>query len=96
MNFTTQDQKIYVAGSNGMVGSAISKLLNKRGFSVKNKNLLVNSKRELDLTNSKEVDIWFSRNKPDLVILAAAKVGGILANKNNPVVFLLDNMTAYD
>ena len=92
MNFTAQDQKIYVAGSNGMVGSAICKLLNKRGFSVKNKNLLVNSKRELDLTNSKEVDIWFSRNKPDLVILAAAKVGGILANKNNPVVFLLDNM----
>ena len=92
MTLIARDQKIYVAGSNGMVGSAICKLLNNKGFSVNNENLLVNTKKELDLTNSTEVDIWFKRNRPDIVIMAAAKVGGILSNNNNPVIFLLDNM----
>ncbi len=87
-----KNYKIYVAGSKGMVGTAICKLLNQEGFSLEKNNLLVNSRIELDLTNTKEVNIWFKKNKPDIVILAAAKVGGILANNNRPVEFLLENI----
>lgn len=88
----SQNEKIYVAGSNGMVGSAICKSLTQRGFDLAKKNLLVTSKKELDLTKGIEVDIWFKKNMPDIVIFAAAKVGGILANNNNPVEFLLENI----
>ena len=87
-----KNHKIYVAGSNGMVGTAICNLLNKKGFTKQKNNLLVNSRNDLDLTNTKEVNIWFRKNKPDFVILAAAKVGGIHANNNYPVEFLLDNL----
>jgi len=86
------NKKIYVAGANGMVGSAICQLLNKKGFTLNKKNLLKVSKRELDLTKKVEVDIWLKKHKPDIVILAAAKVGGILANNQNPVDFLLENL----
>ena len=83
---------IYVAGSNGMVGSALCKLLNKNGYTEQEKNLLTTSRKKLDLLNTIEVNEWFKRNTPEVVIIAAAKVGGILANKNSPVEFLLENI----
>ena len=76
--------KIFVAGHKGMVGSAILRLLKKNRF----ENILTTSKIELDLLNAQDVDQWFCKNKPDIVVLAAAKVGGILANDNYPVNFI--------
>ena len=92
MNFLIKNNKIFIAGSNGMVGSSISRLLNKKGFSSLKNNLLEPKRDELDLTDINKVRKWFSENKPDIVINAAGKVGGILANSINPVQFLLDNM----
>ena len=81
-------ERIFIAGSRGMVGSAIQRLLNKNYSS----NLLTPSKDELDLLDQEKVSKWFKKNKPSIVILAAAKVGGIFANSNQPVNFLLDNL----
>ncbi len=92
MNFLKNDYKFFVAGSKGMVGSSICRLLNKNGVSIEKKNLLAPSKQELDLTKADSVNNWFKNNNPDVVINAAGKVGGILANSENPVQFLLDNM----
>ena len=92
MNFLIKKNKIFIAGSNGMVGSSISRLLNKKGFSSIKNNLFEPKREELDLTDITKVREWFSENKPDIVINAAGKVGGILANSKNPVQFLLDNM----
>ena len=92
MDLLEKGYKICVAGSNGMVGSSICKLLQKNGYTKKNKTLLTITREELDLTDSKKVHIWFSKNKPDIVICAAAKVGGILANSKKPVDFLLENL----
>ena len=92
MNFLIKKNKIFIAGSNGMVGSSISRLLNKKGFSSTKNNLFEPKREELDLTDITKVRKWFSENKPDIVINAAGKVGGILANSKNPVQFLLDNM----
>ena len=92
MNFLDKSDRIFVAGSNGMVGSAICKLLQKNGYTKNNKNLLTSRREELDLTDSEKVHLWFSKNKPDIVICAAAKVGGILSNSKNPVNFLLENL----
>ena len=83
---------IYIAGSNGMVGSALCKLLNKNGYSEKENNLLTTSRKKLNLLDTNAVNEWFKRNTPDIVIIAAAKVGGILANKKSPVEFLLENI----
>ena len=69
-------ERIFIAGSRGMVGSAIQRLLNKNYSS----NLLTPSKDELDLLDQEKVSKWFKKNKPSIVILAAAKVGGIFAN----------------
>ena len=71
-----------------MVGSAIKRKLNNLGF----KNLIYPSRSELDLKNTDLVFRWFKDNKPEIVILAAAKVGGIFANDSYPVDFLLDNL----
>tara|TARA_Y100000739_G_C20574122_1_gene449317 strand:- start:146 stop:1162 length:1017 start_codon:yes stop_codon:yes gene_type:complete len=84
--------KIFVAGANGMVGSSICRLLNKYNFKTEKKNLLAPTREDLDLTDFKKVEQWFAKNKPDIVIIAAAKVGGIMANKNQPVAFLLENL----
>ena len=89
MNFINENNKIYIAGSNGMVGNALCKLLIKRGYK---ENLLTTSRNELDLRDERKVEDWFKNNNPKFVIIAAAKVGGILANKNYPVEFLLNNL----
>ena len=83
-----KDTKIYVAGHNGMVGSACWKKLKSRGY----KNLIGFSSSETDLRNYNEVFELFSNHKPDIVIDAAAKVGGILANNSLPYEFLMHNM----
>lgn len=82
------NDKIYIAGHSGLVGSAIVRQLKKRGFN----NLLTYSHAELDLTNQKDVNDFFNREKPDYVILAAAKVGGIFANNTFPADFIYQNM----
>lgn len=83
------NSKIYVAGHNGMVGSAICRLLEKKGYT----NLVLKSHSELDLTKQDEVNNFFKSEKPDVVFLAAAKVGGINANMNNHVGFLMENIS---
>lgn len=80
--------KIYVAGHRGMVGSAIVRKLQKEGY----KNLLLRTSKELDLRDQKAVASFFESEKPDYVFLAAAKVGGILANNTYPATFLYDNL----
>ncbi len=89
MSLIDKKDKIFIAGgSTGMVGNAIKNKLQNYGY----KNLKFPSRKELDLTNSNLVFSWFKDNKPDIVILAAAKVGGIYANNSYPVNFLLDNL----
>lgn len=80
--------KIYIAGHKGLVGSAILRKLENRGF----KNLLVRTHDELDLTNQNQVKEFFEVEKPDYVILAAAKVGGIYANNTYPADFIYKNI----
>jgi len=82
------NDKIYIAGHCGLVGSAIVRQLKSRGFS----NLLMRMHKELDLTNQAEVQNFFQQEKPDYVILAAAKVGGIHANNTYPADFIYQNM----
>ena len=82
------DDKIYVAGHNGLLGSAILRLLKKEGY----ENIITKSSSELDLRKKDDVDLFFKNEKPDIVILAAAKVGSIIENKNFPVEFLSDNI----
>lgn len=82
------DAKIYVAGHNGMVGSAIVRALKREGY----ENIITRSHKELDLTRQIEVEKFFEEEKPDYVFLAAAKVGGIVANNEAPADFLYDNM----
>ncbi len=88
------NEKIFIAGSNGMVGRAIKKSLLKSGYGLNENNgsLLTPSRAELDLLNFHEVESWFIKNKPTVVILAAAKVGGIHANNSMPADFILDNL----
>ena len=82
------DSKIYVAGHTGMVGSALLHHLQALGYT----NLLTASHRELDLTNQQDVEDFFARENPDHVLLAAAKVGGILANHSYPADFIYQNL----
>lgn len=82
-----KDDKIYIAGHCGMVGQAILANLKRRGYS----NFLFRTHAELDLTNQAEVDSFFAMQKPKYVFLAAAKVGGIVANLNSPAQFFYEN-----
>jgi GDP-L-fucose synthase len=82
------NDKIYIAGHGGLVGSAIVRQLKQRGFS----NLIVRTHKELDLTNQVQVKNFFKQEKLDYVILAAAKVGGIYANNTYPADFIYQNM----
>ena len=83
-----KNAKIFVAGHNGMVGSAIVRLLKTKGYT----NLVLVTSKEVDLCNQKLVDDFFEKNKPEYVFLAAAKVGGILANNTYRADFLYDNL----
>lgn len=80
--------RIYVAGHGGLVGSALVRYLRAQRFG----NLLLRSRRELDLRSKPDVDAFFSAECPEFVFLAAAKVGGILANSRYPADFLHDNL----
>jgi len=80
--------KIYIAGHNGMVGSAIVRALNLRGFT----NLVYRTSKELDLRNQNSVEQFFKEEQPQFVFLAAAKVGGIVANNTYRADFLYDNL----
>ena len=82
------NDKIYIAGHKGLVGSAIVRQLEQRGFA----NLIMRTHKELDLTNQAQVQNFFKQEKPDYVILAAAKVGGIHANNTYPADFIYQNM----
>ncbi len=83
-----KDKKIYIAGHNGMVGSAIWNSLQKQGYT----NIIGRTSKELDLRNQENVKHFFETERPHFVIDAAARVGGILANKDYPYLFLMENM----
>lgn len=82
------NSKIYVAGHNGMVGSSIVRLLRNRHYS----NLILKSRKELNLTRQIEVEQFFESEKPEYVFVAAAKVGGIMANQNYKADFISQNL----
>ena len=86
--------KIFLAGSTGMVGSSLKRALLNLGFGkdINKSNLLIPSRKDLDLQDTNAVKNWFQKNKPSVVILTAAKVGGIQANSNYPADFLLENI----
>ena len=85
----SENSKIYVAGHNGMVGSAIVRKLRFLGHN----NLVLKSSKELDLRNIEDVTSFFNKERPEFIFLAAAKVGGILANSNFKADFIYDNLT---
>jgi len=88
MTNISKDSRIYIAGHNGMVGSACWRLLQKEGYH----NLIGKTSKELDLRNQSEVFEFLEKEKPTVIIDAAARVGGILANSTYPFEFLMDNM----
>jgi len=85
--FSLEGRSVFVAGHNGMVGSAIVRRLANEGCTV-----LTAGRSELDLIDQAAVRAWFAQNRPEVVIIAAAKVGGILANDSFPADFLYDNL----
>jgi len=84
-----KNSKIFIAGHRGLVGSAIVRALEKKGFT----NILTRTHKELDLTNQQAVAGFFAEEKPDYVFLSAAKVGGIMANKTYPADFIYNNLS---
>lgn len=84
----TKDTKIYIAGHRGMVGSAVWRALNAAGYT----HLIGRTSKELDLRNQGQVEAFFEAEQPVVVIDAAAKVGGILANNTQPYAFLMENL----
>ena len=82
------NSKIFIAGHNGMLGSSIFRKLRNKGYN----NIIVINKKNLDLRNQNSVEKFFKKKKPDVVIVAAAKVGGIKANIENPANFINDNL----
>jgi GDP-L-fucose synthase len=88
MSLIHKNDKIFVAGHRGLAGSAITSELQNKGYT----NLLLRSRQELDLENSSAVETFFGSEKPDVVILAAAKVGGIKANNDFRAEFLFHNL----
>ena len=82
------DSRIFVAGHKGMVGSALGRSLERSGYS----NLILRSKAELDLTRQADVERFYEQEKPDHVFIAAAKVGGLMANKTYRADFITTNL----
>ena len=87
MNFN-KNSKIYIAGHQGMVGSAILRILKRNNY----KNILTKTRKDLDLTNQRKVQNFFQKNKINFVFLCAAKVGGIYANNQYPADFITENL----
>ena len=83
-----QTAKIYIAGHRGMVGSGLERKLRKEGYN----NIVTRTSAELDLRNQQDVNDFFEKEKPEYVILAAAKVGGIQANNTYRAEFIYDNL----
>ena len=88
MNLISNENKIFVAGSFGMVGGALVRCLLKNNY----KNIITSNRASLNLLDFDATDKFMAKNRPDVVIIAAAKVGGILANNNYPADFLLENI----
>ena len=88
------DDRFLVAGARGMAGSAICRALQEKGYGDEAKGgaLLIPNRQELELLDGEAVKAWYKDNKPDVVVLAAAKVGGIYANDTYPADFLLENL----
>lgn len=84
-----KESKIYVAGHRGLVGSAIVRLLEKKGYT----NIITQKREDLDLTNQQSVRNFFEKEKPEYVFLAAAKVGGIMANQTYSADFIRENLS---
>ena len=82
------DDRFFIAGHRGMAGSAICRALHGAGYTQQ----LTANRQQLDLLDTAAVEAWFNAQRPDVVVLAAAKVGGILANNSYPADFLLDNL----
>ena len=83
-----KNSKIYIAGHLGLVGSALKRKLEKLGYT----NIITKTRKQLDLTDKEKVLKFFKKEKPEYVFLAAAKVGGIMANKNHPAQFIYENL----
>ena len=93
-NLINKNESIFIAGGYGMVGTAIYNHLLSAGYGRPELGgeILRPSRKEVDLTNYNNLNDWFKKNKPSIVIISAAKVGGILANKQYPFEFLLENL----
>ena len=93
-NLINLEDKFFIAGSKGMVGSAIKRTLIKNGYGNKKigGEILGPGRQELDLADFNTLKVWFKKNHPSIVIIAAAKVGGIYANSNLPFDFILENL----
>lgn len=89
MESMNKDAKLYVAGHRGLVGSAIVRALRNAGYS----NIVTVDKKQVDLLDQQAVATFFAREKPEYVFLAAAKVGGIVANSQYPADFIYENLT---
>ena len=83
-----KSDKIYIAGHCGLVGSAVTRALQKQGYT----NFIERTHAELELTDQRAVAEFFSKEKPDYVVLAAAKVGGIVSNNTHPADFIYSNI----
>ncbi len=88
-NLINFSDKIFLAGHNGLVGSAVFKKLKEKGF----KNIIIANKKKLNLLDQKKVLKFFKNNKPKALIICAARVGGVNANKNNKADFIFENLT---
>ena len=93
-NKISLNEKIFIAGATGMAGSAIKRKLKKNGYGniYDGGRLFCPTRKELDLLDINKVYDFFEKKKPSIVIVAAAKVGGILANNENPADFILENL----
>ena len=89
-----KNDKIFLAGSKGMVGSSIKRNLIRNGYGETSKggDLITPDRSDLDLTNYSDVKAWFNINNPDVVIIAAAEVGGIMANNTDRFDFIMENL----
>ena len=88
INYINTNDRIFIAGGGGMAGNAIKRSFIKHGY----KFLLTPPRKELNLVDFKAVNRWFEEKKPNIVIIAAAKVGGIITNASEPTKFLLENL----